>query len=555
MEGLTYRGRGLSRFLVYCSAAFMMLLLGCATVSQRDQRGEVLALVNGIPVTEGDLAYALQVAHRREDLTGAGSLNVSDYMQKIIDDMLVIEEARRMGLEKDTSVVKAVEAYVLRESVVRLHDEEILAKVQVAEEDIVNYYKKSYEFFTIEVIEAESAEKAGEVLVKLNEGGDFEELADEYSVRQEEEQTHEVVISRLALSQTPEVEEAVLAMSPGETRGVIESRGRYFIVKFVKREDAPMDKLETGHVRSRVEKSVRDLKEEARKKEYAAFLREQADKGGALHVDEAALSAIDLGEGAEKWKGDQTPVVRAYEEVLTAGGIADRAKPDVTKEQIVENWIDYALINHEALSRNYEEKTGLKEMLESYTRQLLKDAFIKKAILPRITVSEQILMDYYSEHKESFAESSRYRVQQITLKSMEDAEAALGELKGGADFSWIAKNRSTDGVSELGGNLGWKTKAFFPPQIREILDSLDIGQLSPVVGIDDSTFRIIRMLGKEEGRIPDFNVVREAVFKKYFTDRFNSILGENVAQLREGADIEINEKALRSMEEKIRGGR
>jgi hypothetical protein len=63
------------------------------------------------------------------------------------------------------------------------------------------------------------------------------------------------------------------------------------------------------------------------------------------------------------------------------------------------------------------------------------------------------------------------------------------------------------------------------------------------------------MLGKEEGRIPDFNVVREAVFKKYFTDRFNSILGENVAQLREGADIEINEKALRSMEEKIRGGR
>lgn len=102
----------------------------------------VLANVNGEPITEEDLKYSLNVAHRREDLSSAGALNLSQYVQKLVDDILLTEEARSAGMDKYPEVQQAIEAYILRESVVRLHDEEIVQKVFITEEEIKDYYFK-----------------------------------------------------------------------------------------------------------------------------------------------------------------------------------------------------------------------------------------------------------------------------------------------------------------------------------------------------------------------------------------------------------------------------
>lgn len=555
IEGPTNeRGKRLLRVLVRCLAVFVLFLSGCASMSQSGQKEEVMAMVNGEPVTRGDLVYSIEVAHRREDLSGAGTLSVSDYMEKLIDDMLVIEEARRMGLEQDPAVVKAMDAYILRESVVRLHKDEILDKMQVTEGDLAEFYKEAYEFFTLEVIETATEEKATEVVDKLKEGGDFRELAKEYSVRQAEGETPEIVLSRLALSKTPEVEEAVLAMKPDETSGVIKSKDRFFIVKFISRKEADLADLDKEHVRRKIEKLVKDEKEEQRSQEYIATLREQATMNDALHIDQEVLSAIDLEGGAEDWKDSDSPVVRLYDKVLTAGDIVKMVKPEKTKEDIVDNWIGFELINHEALLRHYEAEPQLSKAAEIYRKQILKDAFIRKVILPKIMLSEKILEDFYSANKERFTEPPRYRIQQITVKSMEEAQDVMKELEGGADFSWVAKNRSVDGSREAGGNIGWVTKQTLPREAAAVVDSIEIGDISPILTISPSTFRIIRLQSKEEGKIPEFKKIQEEVLKKYFEDQFNSFMGDYVAKLREGADIRVNEKAVRAMEETFKGG-
>jgi parvulin-like peptidyl-prolyl isomerase len=173
--------------------------------------------------------------------------------------------------------------------------------------------------------------------------------------------------------------------------------------------------------------------------------------------------------------------------------------------------------------------------------------------MSQIMISDGLLMDYYSEHKESFSPPTRYKIQQITLRTMEDAQAALEELKGGAEFSWVAKNRSTDANREIGGNLGWKRKSALQVEVRDLLDSLEVGQISPIISMD-SSFLIIRIQGKEEGEIPEFGEVRQEVFNAYIQEQFSALMDEYVVKLREGADIEINDKAVRSLEEQLRGG-
>ena len=57
------------------------VLWGCASLSQKEP---VLAIVDGEAITEEDLKYSLNIAHRREDLTTAGALNLTQYVQKQI---------------------------------------------------------------------------------------------------------------------------------------------------------------------------------------------------------------------------------------------------------------------------------------------------------------------------------------------------------------------------------------------------------------------------------------------------------------------------------------
>jgi peptidyl-prolyl cis-trans isomerase C len=570
-EGADRGGMNLWRLFFCCSTVFVLLLLGCASVSQKAQTAEVLAWVNGEPVTEGDVLYQLQVSHRREDLAGAGAIDVSDYVQNVINNILLVQEARIMGLDKTPEFKKAIDDYILRESVVKLHDEEVLAKTELTEEDVVDYFNENFNLFTLDYIVTDSEERAEEALAKLKEGADFEEVASEYSVRgkeeeadiktkmEEEEDTnpHQIVLTLNALEKTPEIEEAVLGMEPGDRRGVIQSGEQYYIVELVSQKEPDLKDLEKEHVRKRIEKGALEAKQKKREDDYVMDLREKAALEGQLHIYEDVLSSVDFKDRTEeemdKLKADDRIVAEVYGNKLTVGDLASAARFDKTKEGLLDNWISFKVVNHEALSRHYEQAPELKEMLDSYKKQLLKDAFIKKVILPQIMVSDGILKDYYSEHKEDFVKAPRYKLQQITVKSEEDAEAVLEELKGGADFSWVAKNRSTDANREFGGNLGWKRKGQLPAEFWDYLDSLELGQISPIISTG-SSFLIIRMQDKEEGEIPKFEEIKGAVFNAYMQDKFGTLMDDYVAKLRDGADIRVNEKAVRSLEERLRGG-
>jgi hypothetical protein len=98
--------RNLYRLLFYALCSMLIILGGCASLPQKKN---ILAVVNGEPITEDDLKYSLQIAHRKEDLSSAGELNLSKFVQKLVDDRLIIQEARRMGMENYPEVEKLLQ--------------------------------------------------------------------------------------------------------------------------------------------------------------------------------------------------------------------------------------------------------------------------------------------------------------------------------------------------------------------------------------------------------------------------------------------------------------
>ncbi len=542
MKQITPRKLKILLLTVYC--LLLTLLGGCASLLQKEN---ILAVVDGEPITEEDLKYSLNITHRKEDLSSAGALNLSQYIQKLIDDKLIIDEARRMGMDQYTDVQQAIQAYILRESVVRLHDEEIVQKVSVEEKDIINYYKKNYERFTLGIIEVKSEEEANEILELLKREGNFRELTQKYSTHTSKKDGGEIVLNRNSVP--PFIEEAVTSLKPEEFSDVIKAMNKYYIVKLIGRKEAPDEELE--RVKGNIERAIRKQKEKERSDKYIEYLREQA----TIKIAREVLSSIKLdreSEEIEKWSKDKRPLAEVNGTILKVGDFVAMATPYNRKssEDILNSWIDRKIVDHEALSRHYENNPDLKKMLYRYENQLLKNTFIKRIIIPRVMISDKTLEDYYSKHQKSFIKPATYRIQQITVKTMDEAQDILSNLQNGADFSWLAKRKSADSAGPKGGDVGWVTKVDLPEPLRDIMDTLKPGDISPIIKID-SLYRIVRLEGKTEEGVKVFNEVKDAVYSAYFNEQINTMLDKYVNQLKADAQIKIYDKEIRALEEKL----
>src|ERR1700739_5083039 len=69
----------------------------------------------------------------------------------------------------------------------------------------------------------------------------------------------------------------------------------------------------------------------------------------------------------------------------------------------------------------------------------------------------------------------------ILVEGEDEAKAIIEQLKGGADFAKLAKEKSKDPGAAEGGDLGYFTKDQMVPEFAEVAFKLDKGQVSEPV--------------------------------------------------------------------------
>lgn len=505
----------------------------------------MIASVDGEIITVNDLEYSLEVSHRRDDLSSAGRMDISGFIQTLINDRLIVQEARRMGMDNYPEVRQKIDAYILREAVMKLYDDEILQKVSVVEGDIKERYRHEYEIFTLGVIVSASEEDAAAVMKRLNEGEDFGNLSRDYSVDYSKNEG-EKILRRKEMG--PSFEKVVPDLKPGEISNIIKPGSKVsYIVKLIKRQDAPEEEYE--NIRSQIRTRINKEKIAGRSNEYLAELRSMAD----IEIDREILNALKFDKqeyGKGKLLKDERILAKVNDNVLTAGEFAGTLSPSKfnVREKILNNWIDIKVVDDEALSRKYETEPGMMDKIGRYRNQLFKNIFANKIVLPGIKITEEDVEDYYARHKEDFVKPSVYKIQQITVKTMEDAMDILNSLKGGASFSWLAKRRSMD---SKGGTAEWTEKHKLRAQVEEIIDTIEPGEISPVIKLENS-YMIIRLQEKSGKEFEDISAVTSMIQNILFAEKRAKVYNEYIDRLKKDSQIIINNETVEAFEKLFR---
>ena len=118
------------------------------------------------------------------------------------------------------------------------------------------------------------------------------------------------------------------------------------------------------------------------------------------------------------------------------------------------------------------------------------------------------------------------------------ADQTLKDLRGGADFVSLAKDRSDDTTAQNGGDLGFVGKGDLPPDFEAIMFALKPGGLSDVVELG-AGYHIIKLHEKRAPRTVPLAEVRADV-KEFLTQgQLKTRLDQFVGETRAKSKIEV----------------
>lgn len=196
------------------------------------------------------------------------------------DDAQLEEALKQQGIE-------SIEAYkerffeVNRDNLlVNKLQRNITGDVEVTEEEMESYYENNKSNFEVqEQVEAshillEDKETAEEVLAKVEDGGDFNELAKEYSTGPSAEDGGKLGFVSRDQNIAEKFKEALFSLKVGNISPVVETQYGFHIIKATDRKEAGVKSYE--EVKDQIEQQLRNQKGQSKWDQFVRQLRDEA---------------------------------------------------------------------------------------------------------------------------------------------------------------------------------------------------------------------------------------------------------------------------------------
>ena len=259
-----------------------------------------------------------------------------------------------------------------------------------------------------------------------------------------------------------------------------------------------------------------------------------------------AFAALLSAPSGVAWAQDKDPVVArangvdiresdlafAEEEI---GGNIPAMPPDQKRDYLINYLVDVVVLSQAAEQQKLADRPEVKHRLTFDRNRLLMEALLQDT--GKAALSDAAEHQVYDEAIKQVKGEEEVHARHILVPTEDEAKAILAQLKGGADFATLAKEKSKDPGASEGGDLGYFTKDQMVPEFAEVAFKLDKGQISDPVKTQFG-WHIIKVEDKRIKPTPTFEQVKPQI-ENYVAHRAQAQLVEN---LRKSATVERLDK-------------
>lgn len=228
----------------------------------------------------------------------------------------------------------------------------------------------------------------------------------------------------------------------------------------------------------------------------------------------------------------QSDIALAEEDL---GAEMQQVPPDQKRDHLITYLADIIMVSQAAEQKKLSESDEFKRRLAMLRNKVLMGLALQDEVKAALT--DEAFRKVYDEAVKSMTPQEEVRARHILVENEEEAKAIAEQIKGGADFATLAKEKSKDPGAAEGGDLGFFTKDQMVPEFADVAFKMYPGQVSNPVKTQFG-WHIIKLEEKRTKPIPEFEKVKDQI-ETFLTRKAQT---EYVAKLRQNAKIERLDK-------------
>jgi peptidyl-prolyl cis-trans isomerase C len=268
----------------------------------------------------------------------------------------------------------------------------------------------------------------------------------------------------------------------------------------------------------------------------------------------AALAlALPFAFGCSKESSSQAPAASASDQVVARvngvdirqsdialaeedlGAEMQQIPPDQKRDHLITYLADIIMVSQAAEQKKLGESDEFKRRLAMLRNKVLMGLALQDEVKSALT--DEAFRKVYDEAVKSVPPQEEARARHILVENEDEAKAIAEQIKGGADFATLAKEKSKDPGAADGGDLGYFTKDQMVPEFADVAFKMYPGQVSNPVK-SQFGWHIIKLEDKRQRPVPEFEKVKDQI-ETFLTRKAQT---EYVAKLRQNGKIERLDK-------------
>jgi peptidyl-prolyl cis-trans isomerase C len=213
------------------------------------------------------------------------------------------------------------------------------------------------------------------------------------------------------------------------------------------------------------------------------------------------------------------------------GSAMPQMGPEQKRDYLITYLADVIILAQAADAHQLANRNDVKQRIEFERHKALMEALLQDA--GKAAMTDDALHKVYDEAIKQTPNEQEVHARHILVPTEGEAKDLEAQLKGGADFAALAKEKSKDPGAAEGGDLGWFTKDQMVPEFAEAAFRLDKGQVSDPIKTQFG-WHIIKVEDKRVKPTPTYDQVKGQL-ENYVARRAQA---EMVDNLRKSATIE-----------------
>lgn len=211
-----------------------------------------------------------------------------------------------------------------------------------------------------------------------------------------------------------------------------------------------------------------------------------------------------------------------------------RSQIDMVFPQLLNRYIGLKLLGDKGRADNLAEDPEVKKLMSEYETQAIRQVFVTRYLDQQVT--DAAVKARYEKKLKDNPPPEEVRAAHILVKTEDEAKAIIEQLKGGADFAALAKEKSTDkGSGANGGELGWFAKEVMVKEFADAAFAMKVDEVSQTPVKSQFGFHIIKLEERRTQPAPTLDSQREQIRAELSEETIQAL----VTNLRKDAKVEV----------------